>query len=47
MPLLPPPEAVTVQLTHGGGRVQAEGASLATALSAALGLLNAATGGPT
>lgn len=47
VPFLPPPEAVTVQLTHGGGSVAAEGATLASALSAALGRLAAAPGAPT
>lgn len=44
VPFLPPPEAVTVQLTHGSGSVEAEGATLALALSAALGRLSAAPG---
>lgn len=47
VPFLPPPEAVTVQLTHGSGSVQAEGATLASALSAALARLAAAPGGST
>ena len=47
VPFLPPPEAVTVQLTHGGGSVEAEGATVSMALSAALGRLGGALGGPT
>ena len=46
VPFLPPPEAVTVQLTHGGGSVQAEGPTLASALSAALGRLGAGPATP-
>ena len=46
VPFLPPPEAVTVQLTHAGGSVAAEGATVAAALSAALGRLDAGRGGP-
>ena len=45
VPFLPPPEAVTVQLTHGSGSVEAEGATLATALSAARARWAAAPGG--
>lgn len=46
VPFLPPPEAVTVRLTHGGGSVEAEGSTLADALSEALRALAAAPGGP-
>lgn len=36
VPFLPPPEAVTVRLTHVGGAVEGEGATVASALGAAL-----------
>ena len=44
VPFLPPPEAVTVQLTHGSGSVLGEGATLGAALSSALGRLAAVPG---
>ena len=46
VPFLPPPEAVTVQLTHGGGSVEADGPTVAAALSSALERLAAARAAP-
>ena len=46
VPFLPPPEAVTVQLTHGSGSVRAEGVTLASALHSALARLGASHGAP-
>ena len=46
VPFLPPPEAVTVQLTHGGGSVEGDGPTVAVALSSALERLAAARGAP-